>query len=228
MRAIQKSLIVVVGCVASIAILRADTLVLRDGTRLQGQLVRVEGNQIDFDAERGTGRNMHIERVHFDRREVERIDLDRGPVEAERGAIVVDRGGDRVIDRRPVGEPGRRPVGLRERAIDVQANQHWIDTSLDVRDGQVVFFEATGRVRWAPNRNDGPAGWIDSTYDPDRPLPNRNGGALIGRIGRGDDPFLIGDDAGGFRIRSGGRLYLGVNDANVGDNNGGFRVVIYY
>ena len=60
-----------------------------------------------------------------------------------------------------------------------------------------------------------------------RPMPNRSGGALIGRVG-GSEPFLIGDERGPIRMRESGRLSLGVNDDFLEDNRGSFRVTIYY
>ena len=51
---------------------------------------------------------------------------------------------------------------------------------------------------------------------------------MIGRVGTGDAPFLIGDDSGGLRVRGSGTLFLGVNDDYLADNTGSFRVVVYY
>ena len=60
-------------------------------------------------------------------------------------------------------------------------------------------------------------------------MPNRNAAALIGKIGNGStDYFYIGDEKGPIRVRSGGRLYLGVNDDVLTDNSGNYRVVVYY
>jgi hypothetical protein len=59
-------------------------------------------------------------------------------------------------------------------------------------------------------------------------MPNRSSAGLIGRIGDRDDPFFIGDDQGATRVRSSGRLYLGVNDDYLKDNTGSFRVTVYY
>ena len=44
----------------------------------------------------------------------------------------------------------------------------------------------------------------------------------------GNDLFFIGDDSGPIRLRSSGRLYLGINDDVLTDNSGNFRVVVYY
>ena len=51
--------------------------------------------------------------------------------------------------------------------------------------------------------------------------------ALIGRVGDSSDCFFIGDDKGVIRVRSSGRLYLGVNDDFLKDNTGSFRVTLH-
>ena len=82
-------------------------------------------------------------------------------------------------------------------------------------------------MTWSSNRRVGPDGTRNSKPDTARPLPDRNSGALIGRIGE-RDVFFIGDDVGPFRIRGSGRLYLGVNDDVLTDNTGAYRVVVSY
>ncbi len=53
-------------------------------------------------------------------------------------------------------------------------------------------------------------------------MPGRPAAALIGRVGDGNDLFFIGDDEGPIRVRSGGRLFLGINDDML---NGQFGIV---
>jgi hypothetical protein len=117
---------------------------------------------------------------------------------------------------------------MRERDVTVGAAQAWTDTGVSVRPGQTIYFAASGRVRWGPGRQDGPAGEHDSPRNQNRPIPSRAAGALIGRVGDGNDYFYIGDDTGPIRVRGGGRLYLGINDDYLQDNSGAFRVVVYY
>ena len=111
----------------------------------------------------------------------------------------------------------------------VVANVRWVGTNIDVQAGQDVYFEASGEIRWGPNRRDGPAGEQNSPVNPNRPMPNRPGAALIGHVGENStDSFFIGMERGAIRMRSSGRLFLGVNDDNLQDNSGSFRVVVYY
>ncbi|HUE88900.1 MAG TPA: LecA/PA-IL family lectin [Vicinamibacterales bacterium] len=182
----------------------ADTLVLRNGTRIEGQLLSVRNGVIEFEERRGFGRGR---RVEFDRAEVVRIEFD-----APRD-----------------GSSSGRPFGMRERTAIVNANAPWSDTSVDVRAGQTIYFEATGEIRWGRDRRDGPAGENRSPPNPNRPMPHRSAAALIGKIGRDStDYFFIGDEQGPIRVRATGRLFLGVNDDVFNDNSGTFRVVIYH
>ncbi len=193
--------------VALPAALQADTLYLRDGSRLQGELIAVRNGQIEFEERRGFGGGRTL---RFDRDEVDRIEFDNR----------------RYGGGNDSGNFSGRPSGLREKQTIVSADVAWNDTGIDVRAGQTVYFESQGRVRWGRDRQDGPAGERNSPSNPNRPMGNRNAAALIGRIG--NDLFFIGDESGPMRLRSSGRLFLGVNDDVLTDNSGNFRVVVYY
>jgi hypothetical protein len=196
------------------AVVQADTLILRDGRRVQGQLVSVRGDEVEFEAQRGFfgGRD----RQRYDRRDVAGIEFDGD----DRSARL-----DRDEDRR---DSRGRPSGMRERSVSVDSWVPWVDAGVEVRAGQVVYFNATGRVRWGPKRQDGPAGEHDSPRNDARPIPGRPAAGLVGRIGNSNDLFFIGDDEGPIRMRSSGRLYLGVNDDYLKDNTGSFRVTVFY
>src|SRR5262245_5239425 len=198
-----KSLLCGLCVLSSVALVRADTLVLRDGNRVDGTVVSVRDGIVEFEARRGFfGR----ERMRVDRDEVVRIEFDR--------RVEDRRNDDRRSDDRRDGDSrdGRRPSGLREREVSVDSWIPWKDTGVEVRGGQTLYFSATGRVRWGPNRQDGPAGERNSPHNDARPIPGRPAAALIGRVGESNDYFFIGDDESGIRMRSSGRLYLGVND----------------
>jgi hypothetical protein len=206
-------------CIAATATaVSADTLVLRDGRRIQGTLVAVRDGTVEFEGQRGLfGR----ERMRVERADVVRIEFD------EVGSGQQYRDDDRDSrDNRAVD--GGRPSGMRERDVSVSASDRWTDTGITVRAGQTIYVSATGRVRWGPGRQDGPAGERNSPRNDGRPLPGRPAGALVGRVGDGDDVFFVGDDTGGLRMRGSGRLYLGVNDDFLDDNSGAFRATIHY
>jgi hypothetical protein len=190
------------------AALRADTLVMRDGRRIQGTLIGIRSGQIDFEEERTFGGRRS---TRIDRDEVRRIEFD------DQGRSSYD------------SPSGSRPSGLRERDVTVSADTHWNDAGVDVRTGQTVYFSATGRVKWGPDRRDGAAGESNSPRNPARPMPSRPAAGLIGKVGNSSSEyFFIGDEKGPVRMRAAGRLYLGINDDFLGDNQGNFRVTVYY
>ena len=193
--------------IAVTAFVHADTLVLNDGRRLQGELLGIYGREIEFE-ERAGGRRrtIRISRDEVERIEFTRSDFDRG------------RGDDDRND--PVGVPR----GMRERQIVVDARQPWTDTGIDVRAGQQIYFSSQGETRWGRDRRDGAEGERNSPLNPNRPLPDRPAAALIGRIGDRNEHFFIGGDSGPFRARDSGRLYLGINDDVLTDNSGNLRV----
>ena len=191
--------------------LHADTLYLRNGTRITGELIGVRNGQIEFEERRGFGGNRT---VRFDHDEVLRIEFDNNGTSNSNNNN---------------NNSGGRPSGMRERQVIVSADTSWNDAGIEVRSGQTIYIEATGKVRWGKDRQDGPAGEHNSPSNPRRPMPNRNAAALIGKVGNGSsDYFYIGDETGPIRMRSSGRLYLGINDDVLTDNSGNFRVVVYY
>jgi hypothetical protein len=188
--------------------LAADTLVLRNGTRIDGELVGVRNGRIEFEERRGFGGRGRL--IELNRDEVVRIEFD-----------------DARETRRDLGPT--RPFGMRERIAIVNANTPWNDTSVDVRSGQSIYFSAEGEIRWGRDRRDGPAGERNSPSNPGRPMPNRPAAGLIGKVGAdSNDLFFIGAEEGPIRVRASGRLYLGVNDDFLNDNGGSFRVVVYH
>ena len=164
----------------------------------------VRGSTIEFAENGGSTRR-------YDRSDVARIELTPGP--APRATATTARAGV--------------PRGFASGRRRSTPRRSWTDTGIDVRSGMTVFFEASGKVQWGPDRKDGPAGEGGNHHNPGRPIPSRSGAALIGRVGN-SEPFLIGDERGPIRMRESGRLSLGVNDDYLQDNRGSFRVTIYY
>jgi hypothetical protein len=196
--------------------LQADTLILRDGSRVQGELIAVRNGTIEFEERRGSGSGRT---VRFDRDEVVRIEFDNNRNSNNYNSY---NNNGNSNSSNSYGRPG----GMREKQVIVSGDVPWNDAGIEVRAGQTVYFESTGQVRWGKDRRDGPAGERNSPSNPNRPMGNRNAAALIGKIG--NDMFFIGDDTGAIRVRNSGRLYLGVNDDVLTDNSGNFRVVVYY
>jgi len=196
------------GALLLAATINADTLVLRDGNRVPGQLIAFRDGVIDFQEGVSRGRVLR-----FNRDDVLGIEFDRN-------------------DRGQVGNPqppaDSRPRGLREKQLMAPAAVAWTDTGIEVSAGQRIYFEAVGEIRWGGNRRATPRGELNSPNNPARPMPNRAGGALIGRVGQSQDLFFVGEEREGIRMRTSGRLYVGINDEVLSDNTGYFTVVVYY
>jgi hypothetical protein len=227
----------------------ADVLVMEDGRRIQGELISVNRGQVIFDeAQPGS---FKPRRLRLEKDEVARIVLrdnavqddvdmatrDEDPVEDGPFGRNRDQGTDdrypretddrypRETDDRYPREPEGRTPSTRDRMVSVPASRAWTDTGLDVAVGDVIRFAAEGIVQRGPGQEDGPGGEMNSPINERRPVPSRPAGALIGRIGTSpSDVFFIGSDRGGFRVRTTGRLYLGVNDHYHVDNSGSFEV----
>jgi hypothetical protein len=192
------------------AAVSADTLIFRDGRRVDGELLSVAGGTVEFRERRGRGRVLRV-----DRDEVRAIELEDGALQS------ADPADGRLS----------RPRGLREKDIVVSGDAPFVDTGIDVRSGQQIYFESTGNVYWKPNERTGPEGEAGSDRERDsrRPMPRRPTAGLLGKVGQeSTDLFFIGADPGPIRARSTGRLFLGVNDDYLQDNRGNFRVVVYY
>jgi hypothetical protein len=122
----------------------------------------------------------------------------------------------------------RASDGRRGRMITVSATTRWTDSGIDVTAGDVVSFSVAGTVSLGDDRSLGAEGDLDAAAPaPRRPMPDRPAGALIGRIGTSpDDTFFIGAERLPFRVRTSGRLYLGVNDDTLADDDGAFQVAV--
>jgi hypothetical protein len=213
-----KVVAMAVALLSAPSVLLADTLVLRNGRRVEGMLTNANRREIEFEDQ--TGRTVRVPRAEVVR--VEFDDNDRSGFDQGRD----DR--DRDNRNRDDVSSGDIPRGMREREVNVTAREPWSDTGVEVRAGQAIYFRASGETRWGGNRRDGAAGERNSPRNANRPLPDRPAAALIGRIGGGNDVFFIGDDQGPYRARSSGRLYLGINDDVFTDNSGSLRVTVSY
>jgi Ca2+-binding EF-hand superfamily protein len=117
-------------------------------------------------------------------------------------------------------------AGTTGNLIVVDARQEWTDTGIDVRAGDTIMFESTGRVQLSTDGNDValPGGHSSNRRAANAPLRTAPAGALIARIGN-QGVNMVGDRRS-VRANANGRLYLGVNDDHFADNSGEYRVQI--
>ena len=100
----------------------ADTLVLQNGRRIQGELIGVYGREIEFEERSGSSRRV----IRIPRSDVARIEFE------DEGGPSFGGGRGRGDD----GPTGGIPRGMRERRVNVTAREPWTDTGIDVRAGQ--------------------------------------------------------------------------------------------
>jgi len=136
--------------------------------------------------------------------------------------------------------PDLEPV----KQMTVSGVSNWTDTGLDVVEGQEYVVRATGGIslqRGNPTAYCGPDGYDLKTAQ--QPLPDRNIGALVGRvvllISVEKDPetkkeirnerievFYIGSESR-VMMPLKGRFFLGINENVAGDNSGEFKASIF-
>jgi hypothetical protein len=134
---------------------------------------------------------------------------------------------DRLTEAEFIGQVvTRQTAATSGQSIQVDARERWVDTGLQVRQGDLIMFDVSGEVRLSDDQNDraAPGGALSGRRAPDAPLNRQAAGALIGRIGNGD-AFGIGNQRS-IRAPGTGRLYLSVNDDFLGDNAGHFTVQV--
>lgn len=214
MKKLVLVLMIVLSCVS---IATADTIYLRGGTTLRGNVLGfINGRfaiQLTSSANlaispgnsrnqgsntTGTTRTVSAGEVIFLRpRDVDRIELD----------------GRSLDDAR-----------YQTRTVDVALDSNWIDSGVDLKRGERVRVDATGTI-YAGRSRITPAGL--NTTDPNSPLPRAAEGKLIGVVGNDyNSPILELGASREFVADSEGRLYLTANRANYNDARGVFRVQI--
>jgi len=132
------------------------------------------------------------------------VQLDEVLVESNYGELKVSVGDLTAITFRSAG-PSAMKVNV---TMQHQPPSNWLDTKLDLEKGQKVKIDASGQTNV---RNygivSGPEGNRD--YSSSGALGNFPPLALVGKIGKRGQPFLVGSSYTG-KAKTGGRLYLGI------------------
>jgi hypothetical protein len=105
------------------------------------------------------------------------------------------------------------------------ANNGWTNSGLVVRKGQRLRISASGRVSLGRGRFSTPAGLV-TIQDQDKLMRNEATGALIAVIGDDNDDFILIGPRREFVVQRDGVLFLGVNEGDLADNTGTYDIVI--
>jgi len=211
----------------------ADTIRLKDGNVIHGQVVGFKDQQ--FTVLIGQGAKGRRSRTTIYVEDIESIEFD-----ATTGDTVA------ANETVPVSQPPRTNTqpDVTPRTDSLPAvsasptfftikiavradstNNGWTNSGLVVRKGQRLRISASGRVSLGKGRFSTPSG-VGTIPDSDKLMRNEATGGLIAVIGDDNDDFLFLGPRRDFVAQRDGVLFLGVNEGELTDNTGTYDVVI--
>ena len=224
----------------------ADTIRLKDGSVIRGQVIGFKDQQ--FTVLIGSGSQGRRSRTIIYVEDIESIEFDSATTAAA-SALANEDTATTSGSNAPVYQPPRNnppantgnnvPAPVNNQTLPSSsptfftikvavradnANNGWSNSGLVVRRGQRLRISATGRVSLGTGRFSTPGG-IAGT-DNDKLMRTEATGALIAVIGDDNDDFLLIGTRRDFVAQRDGVLFLGVNEGNLADNTGTYDVVI--
>jgi hypothetical protein len=218
----------------------ADTIRLKDGSVIRGDVIGFKDQQ--FTVLIGAGAKGRRSRTTIYVEDIESIEFD-----STGGVSSADDGGnDNSRETMPQTSPPARTgsddtsIGSRTSSpssssptfftikVSVRAdnvNNGWTNSGLVVRKGQRLRINASGRISLGSSRFATPAG-VSTIPDNDKLMRTEATGALIAVIGDDNDDFILIGPRRDFVAQRDGVLFLGVNEGNLADNAGTYDVVI--
>jgi hypothetical protein len=223
----------------------ADTIRLKNGSVIRGQIVSFKNEQ--FTIVVGGGTRGRTTRINIYMEDVESIEFDStGNTSNSTGPNEDTTNNNQPPYQPPTNnQPPNQPtnnqptytpptsnnqapptfftVNVRVRADNT--SNGWTNTGLVVRRGQRLRITASGRVNLGQNRFATPDG-LPNIPDRDKLMRNQPTGGLIAVIGDDNDDFIFVGRSRDFVAQRDGVLFLGVNEGNLSDNSGLFEIVI--
>jgi len=220
--------------------LLADTIRLKDGSVIRGQVIGFKDQQFTI-LIGGSARGRRGQTTVYVE-DVESIEFDSN----SGNASSTDDGSARNIPQSRPSTPTTRPEnGTVDRTVDTvpaasstptfftikvgdradNANNGWTNSGLVVRKGQRLRISASGRISLGKGRFSMPGG-LTSVQDQDKLMRTEATGALIAVIGDDNDDFILIGPRREFVAQRDGVLFLGVNEGDLTDNTGSYDIVI--
>lgn len=222
----------------------SDTIRLKDGSVLHGQVVGFKDQQ--FTILLGSGARGRKSRITVYMEDVESIEFDstgasgntsndtsntqpsyQPPTNTQPSYQPPPNTQPSYTPPGPTTNPNSSPtffqINARVRADN--ASNGWTNTGLVVRRGQRLRINASGRISLGNNRFSTPDG-LPNLPDRDKLMRNQPTGGLIAVIGDDNDEFIFIGRSRDFVVQRDGVLFLGVNEGNLSDNSGNYDVVI--
>ena len=243
-------LVALVLVVSLSALTLADTIRLKDGSVIRGQVIAFNNQQ--FTVLVGTGSRGRRSQITLWMEDVESIEFDAlNTTPAVNNEDASSRPIAPSTTRPPVqrpdppqntqpepdetaSQPAARPSSSQTPATFFQINTRvrgdnaangWTNSGLVVRRGQRIRLTATGNVSVGRGRTSSPAG-VPAIPDNEKLMRSYPTGALIAVIGDDNDDFIFVGGRREFIAQRDGVLFLGVNEGNLNDNTGAYEVVI--
>ena len=224
--------------------LLADTIRLKDGSVIRGQVIGFKDQQFTI-LIGGNARGRRGQTTVYVE-DVESIEFDStsgGPSATDEGTTArnnppstrpsnpvnqpepTDRSTDRSTDTTPASSSTPTFFAIKVGVRADNANNGWTNSGLVVRKGQRLRISASGRVSLGRGRFSTPGG-LASIQDADKLMRNEATGALIAVIGDDNDDFILIGPRREFVAQRDGVLFLGINEGDLADNTGSYDIVI--
>ena len=226
----------------SVTPLLADTVRLKDGSVIRGQVVGFRDQQFTIMIGGGARGRRGQTTVYAEDVESIEFDSNTGPStstndtasipptssQPTRPSQPVDDGvnNNRPAENNPptnASAPTFFTIKVAVRADN--ANNGWTNSGLVVRKGQRLRISASGRVSLGRGRFATPGG-VPGLPDNEKLMRNEATGALIAVIGDDNDDFILIGPRREFVALRDGVLFLGVNEGDLADNTGTYDIVI--
>jgi hypothetical protein len=220
--------------------LLADTIRLKDGSVIRGQVIGFKDQQFTI-LIGGNARGRRGQTTVYVE-DVESIEFDANTSGGANTDEMTARNNPPPV-MRPNNEPDYN-AGSNSRTVDPQpnsapityftikvgvradnANNGWTNSGLVVRKGQRLRISASGRISLGRGRFSTPGG-LTGLADQDKLMRNEATGALIAVIGDDNDDFILVGPRREFVAQRDGVLFLGVNEGDLADNTGTYDIVI--
>jgi len=244
----RSFLMLALAVAASLPVL-ADTIRLKNGSVIRGQIVGFKSEQ--FTIVVGNGARGRTSRITVYMEDVESIEFDSAGNASNSSGSSDDNANNNTqpnyqppTNNQPPAntqpsntqpsnnQPASNSSGaaptffkINVRVRGDNASNGWTNTGLVVRRGQRLRITASGRVSLGNNRFATPDG-LPNIPDRDKLMRNQPTGGLIAVIGDDNDDFIFVGRGRDFVAQRDGVLFLGINEGNLSDNSGLFEVVI--
>lgn len=239
MKKISYALCAVVLVLSLVVPIAADTIRLKDGSVIRGQVIDFKDQQ--FTILIGSGAKGRRSRTSIYVEDIESIEFDSATTAAAASPAneSMSSGNPEPVFQPPRSNPQPDTTSPRTTSpstsptfftikVAVRAdntNNGWSNSGLVVRKGQRLRISSSGRISLGSGRFSTPIG-LPTITDNDKLMRNEATGALIAVIGDDNDDFILVGTRRDFVAQRDGVLFLGVNEGYLNDNTGTYDVVV--